>query len=152
MKANVQTETAVMQVVDNFAKACAKKDLHAILALFTPDADVVCFGTSDDEKCIGMSEIRDHFERNFNDYNDLSLEWSWYSVSTLDSLAWISAEGFLRAKVDDRQIDMPLRLTAVLEMYEHKWSFVQMHFSTPKTSQVKGQFFPVSAAAAISPN
>ena len=152
MKANAQTEAAVMDILDKFAKACAKQDLHATLALFTPDDDVVCIGTGAGEKHIGLAEIRTQFECNFAQYKDLSLEWGWSSVSALDSLAWVAAEGAAHAKIDGREIHIPLRLTVVLEQYEQKWAIVQLHYSTPDTGRTQGRLFPASAASAVSMN
>ena len=152
MKANAQTEAAVMDILDRFANAFAKQDLHALIALFTPDPNVVCIGTEADEKCLGPSEIRTHFERNFAQCEDLSLEWGWSSVSALDSLAWMAAEGVAHLKADGQETHTPLRLTAVLERYEQKWAIVQMHCSTPDNVQAQGQSLPVPAATAMSPN
>lgn len=45
MKADPKTEAEVMNVVNQYIEAHAKRDLDAVLAVFAPDPDVVLIGT-----------------------------------------------------------------------------------------------------------
>ena len=51
MKADAQTEAAVMAVLEQFKQAYAQRDLERLLALFAQEPDVVVIGTGADE-CI----------------------------------------------------------------------------------------------------
>jgi len=65
MKADPKTQTAVMTVMNQFAKAFGKRDLGASLALLAPDPDVVFVGTGGDEKRFGLTDIKALFQRDF---------------------------------------------------------------------------------------
>lgn len=55
MKTDTKTEAMVMAIMNKFIEAFIKRDLDSILALFTPDPDVVNIGTGVDERHIGLT-------------------------------------------------------------------------------------------------
>jgi hypothetical protein len=57
MRADPETEAAVMNVVTQCFEAFIKKDLDSILAFVAPDPDVILIGTGGDEKCVGIAEM-----------------------------------------------------------------------------------------------
>jgi uncharacterized protein (TIGR02246 family) len=142
MKAAPDTETAVMNVVNQFAEAFAKRDLNAMLALYAPDPDVVVIGTGGDEKRIGLAEIKALFERDFAQFRDASLKIVWHSVSAAGPVAWVAADAIVRADTGNREIDLQVRLTFVLEQRGDRWLIAQFHGSAPAAGQEDGEAFP----------
>src|SRR5260370_15888085 len=57
MKADAQTEAALMATLEQFKQAYEQRDMEHLLALFAPDPDVILIGTGADEKCVGLAEI-----------------------------------------------------------------------------------------------
>ena len=142
MKANAKTEAMVMEVINQFVDAFSKQNLDGVITLIAPDPDVVFIGSGADEKRIGMYEIRKLFERDFAQSEEISLQLGWHLVSGADSVAWVAADGFVRAEVGGQEIRFPVRLTFVLEQREDKWLIVQTHGSLPAAGQKEGEGWP----------
>ncbi|HEY40861.1 MAG TPA: nuclear transport factor 2 family protein [Dehalococcoidia bacterium] len=142
MKANQETEIAAMNVINQFAEAFARRDLKAMMALYAPDPDVVAIGTGGDEKRIGPADIKALFERDFAQFEDASLEVGRHSVSAAGSVAWVAADAIVHTDTGDRRINLPVRLTVVLERRGDRWFIVQFHGSTPAAGQKEGEAFP----------
>lgn len=142
MRATTETETAVMNVVKQFAEAFAKRDLNAMLALYAPDPDVIVIGTGGDEKRIGLVEIKALFERDFAQFKDASLKIDWHSVSAAGSVAWVAADAIVRANTGSREMALQVRLTFVLERRRDRWLILQFHGSAPAAGQEEGEAFP----------
>jgi uncharacterized protein (TIGR02246 family) len=142
VKADPKTEAAVMNVMNQFSEAFAKRDLDALLALLAPDPDVVFIGTGGDEKRIGLAEIKTLGERDFAQFEDASMKFGWHSVSAAGSVAWMAADIVLHVKTSGREISLQARGTAVLEQRGDRWLIVQFHGSLPAAGQEEGEAFP----------
>jgi ketosteroid isomerase-like protein len=142
MKANGKTEAAVMEVVDQFNEAYARRDIDTLLALIAPDSDVVLLGTGADERRVGPAEFKFQAERDWSQTDALAFELGWNSISAAGSVAWLAAEATGRGRVNGQEMSFPLRMTAVLEQRKDKWLFVQMHVSAPAAGQSEGESIP----------
>jgi uncharacterized protein (TIGR02246 family) len=142
MKADAQTESAVMDVLDRFAENYAKRDLEGTLALFAPDADVVMYGTGADEKRVGLAEIQAQVVRDWSQSDATSITYDWTSVSAAGSVAWVAADIAFQVKVGGQELSLEGRLTGVLEKRGDEWLMVQGHYSLPATAQEEGESFP----------
>ena len=65
MKADAQTEAAVMATLEAFKHAYEHRDIERLLAVFAPDPDVFLWGMGADEKRVGRAEIRAQAERDW---------------------------------------------------------------------------------------
>lgn len=142
MKADAQTEAAVMTVLNRFAEDYAKRELEGVLALFAPDSDVVMFGSGADEKRVGLTEIKALVERDWSQSDAASFTYRWTSVSAAGPVAWVAADVTFKAKVGGQEVTLLGRLTGVLENRAGNWLLVQGHFSLPAATQVEGESFP----------
>ncbi len=131
MKADANTESEVMAVINKLGEAFAKQDLDATLALFAPDPDVVLIGPEEDVTGIGLSEIKAAIQHSFELLEGASVNIDWYSVSSKGTVAWVAAYANLHVKSNGQETDLRLRLTAVLEQREGKWFIIQCHDSLP---------------------
>jgi ketosteroid isomerase-like protein len=141
MRADPNTEAAVVNIVKKCFEAFTKKDLDAILAFCAPDPDVILIGTGRDEKCVGLDEVRNILGRAFTQFEEASFKFGWHSVSAAGSVAMLAADVTLHVKTSDRQITEQLRLTVVLEQRGDRWLIIQWHDSLPAAGQKKGQAF-----------
>jgi len=66
-----------MTVLDKFTESYAKRDLKIAISLIAPDADIVIYGTSADEKRIGPEKIKIQFERDWSQIENPALEHKW---------------------------------------------------------------------------
>jgi ketosteroid isomerase-like protein len=135
MKADAQTESEVIAVLDRFIKAYHDKNLAGILQLFALDPDVVFYGNGEDEKSIGVAGIREQAEHDWSQSAAVSLEIKWSSVSSAGSVAWVAADVEIHAGVGGMEMSLPARLTAVLEKHAGEWLFMQWHSSLPTIEQ-----------------
>jgi ketosteroid isomerase-like protein len=142
MKADAQTEAAVMTVLNRFAEDYAKRELEGVLALFAPDSDVVMFGSGADEKRVGLAEIKALVERDWSQSDAASFTYGWTSVSAAGPVAWVAADVTFKAKVGGQEVTLLGRLTGVLENRAGNWLLVQGHFSLPAATQAEGESFP----------
>ena len=134
MKADAQTEAAVLAVMKEFAECYAKRDLKGVLALHAPDTDVVIFPSS--EKGVGPDELRALVEKNFAQFEAAQFEtiswgYGWTSVSAAGSVAWVGADVTLALKGGRQELTQVGRLTWVLENRGGKWLIVHGHVSFP---------------------
>lgn len=144
MKADAQTEAALMATLEQFKQAYKQRDIERFLALFAPDPDVVLIGTGADEKRVGLAEIQMQAERDWAQSEAISWEWGWSSVSAAGSVTWVAADAIGHIKVAGQEMHLPLRLTGVLEHRGDKWLWVQMHASIPAPEQTEGESFPTA--------
>ncbi|MFH1654447.1 MAG: nuclear transport factor 2 family protein [Pseudomonadota bacterium] len=142
MKADTKTESAVMEVLNQFNQYYMYKDIDGIMGLFAPEHDIVFLGTGSDEKRIGPNEIRKQLQRDFEQSEELKWEWQWISVSVFEKVSWVAADFVVVAKVDGKSLNIPGRVTCVLENLNSKWRIVQWHNSLPSAAQEEGKAFP----------
>jgi len=136
MKADNSTEKAIKAVLEKFAESYAKQDLKTALSLIAPDDDVVIYGTSADEKRIGLKEIKAQFERDWSQIEAPSLEYNWTSISAAENVAWVAIDAVFKAKVNGQNLSFPSRITKVFEKRGDEWLIVHGHFSFPDGSQI----------------
>ena len=146
MKADANTEAAAVASLTKFSDAYARRDKDALLAVFAPDPDVLLFGTGADEKRIGRAELKAQTDRDFAQSEAASCRWTWHSVSTAGSVAWLAADGVVSARVAGQNLSFPVRLTAVLERRGDQWPIVQAHVSVPAAGEPEGQSYTTQPA------
>ena len=138
MKADEQTESAVMAVLNTALDAHAARDMDCIVALFAPDRDVLVIASGPDERNVGLTEIKAMYEREWSHGEAISFELGWHSVSSAGSVAWVASDIIVHTEVEGQEMHLPARLTAVLERRGDEWLFVQLHGSLPAAGQADG--------------
>jgi len=147
MRPDPKTEAEVMEVLARVVDAAGRRDVEAAMALFADDPDVFLYGTGVDEARKGHAEIRAQIERDISQ----SDAWSWtlrqQSISSAGPVAWTAGDVVIRVVLGDRVLDVPHRLTTVMERRDGKWSMLQMHLSVANGAQAIGQSFPTNLEA-----
>lgn len=142
MKADIKTETEVMGVLNRSLECYKTKDVDAMVGLFAPDPDVMCFGTGKDEKRVGLEEIRAQFERDFSQCDSILCELGWHTISSAGTVAWVVADYLVHAAIKGQKMEMTMRVSIVLERRDQKWLIMHMHGSAPMIGQEAGESFP----------
>jgi class 3 adenylate cyclase len=147
MRPDPRTEAEVKELLARIVDAAGRRDAGAAMAMFADDPDVFLFGTGVDEARKGPAEIREQIERDLSQ----SDAWSWtlgpQSISSAGAVAWTAGDVVIRVVLRDRTLDVPHRLTTVLERRDAKWLIVQMHLSVASQAQAIGQSFPTNLEA-----
>lgn len=131
MRADRETERAVVAVLDAFNAALRDRDLEAIVALFVPDADVTLVGSDAGETAIGPLDLRSFFERIFARAGTFNFDWHSCTVSARGEVAWFFGVGTARYTEHDHVTTVSYRTTAILEQRQDQWLFVHYHGSEP---------------------
>lgn len=142
MKADAKTEADVTNALNKFANAYGQRNMDSLLALLSPDPDVVVTGTGIDEKRIGLSEIKLQVERDWSQSEAISMEIEPHLVSKAGKVAWVTADLVFHVKAGGQDTSIQARLTAVLEQRGKNWLIAQYHSSLPAAGQKEGSSFP----------
>src|SRR5215475_6196822 len=147
MRPDPRTEAEVREVLARIVDTAERRDVDGAMAMFADDADVFLYGTGVDEARKGPAEVREQIERDLSQ----SDAWSWtlgpQNVSSAGAVAWTAGDLVIRVVMGDRTVDIPHRLTLVLERRDGKWRVLQMHLSVPNGAQAVGQSYPTNLEA-----
>ena len=131
MKADAATEKAVTGVLEDLGEALADGDIDRVLANFATDPDMVWLGSWEGEKGVGLKGLERFVKRLLSGPVAYSFEWEERSVSAEGSVAWVIAEGSVRAKGPEQDVSSPYRLTLVLVNRGDEWLILHSHGSEP---------------------
>src|SRR5690348_3052116 len=121
MRPDPDTEAEVTATLARIAEVAGSRDVDVAVALFANDPDVFLYGTGVDEARTGPAEIRAQIARDLSQ----SDAWSWtlrrQRISSAGTVAWTAGDLDIRVVIGDRTLDVPHRLTTVLERRDGKW-------------------------------
>ena len=147
MKADPRTEAEVASLLSRMVDIVRAGDVDAAVAFFADDPDVFLQGTGLDEARTGRAAIREQIERDFTQSDALSWTMLPQSVSSAGSVAWTAGDVVVHVTIGGRTVDIPHRLTTVLERRGGQWLVLQMHLSVANQAQTVGQSFPTNLEA-----
>jgi uncharacterized protein (TIGR02246 family) len=130
MKADAQTEAAMVGMLDSFCSAFQARDAEAVMRLFAPDPDVVVV-TSEEPLLRGPDELEDFLRAYVQGSTTYSWTWDHVEVSTADTVAWLLAEGTETAATQAGEQKHPYRMAMVCEKRDEHWLLLQVHGSSP---------------------
>lgn len=143
MKANTETEAAVLAVMNKFMTTYQERDIEGLMSTVAPDDDIFLFGTGIDEKRAGRAEFKFQAERDWAQTEALAFSLSWHRISAAGPVAWVAGEGLGQGKAGGQAFEFPFRMTAVLEQRGDEWLLVQTHVALPAPGQEAGDSVPV---------
>jgi uncharacterized protein (TIGR02246 family) len=129
VRADAQTEAALLEILDRFCTGFAARDAEAIIQLFAPDADVVMV-TSEESLLRGPEEVRAFLHRYAQGSTRYSWTWERRDVSAAGVVGWLLAEGTETAAAAGREEKHPYRMSMVCEQRDARWLLVQVHGSS----------------------
>ena len=130
MKADAQTEAALLEILESFCSGVAARDVDGVMQLFAPDADVVMV-TSGESLLRGPDEIRAFLQRYARGTTTYSWTWDRREVSAAGAVGWLLAEGQETTAAEGREEKHPYRMSVVCERRDPRWLLVQIHGSSP---------------------
>jgi ketosteroid isomerase-like protein len=129
MKVDAHTEQQVLSTMDLFFDAYSRRDLSGVMARFLPDPDVVLIGTESDERLVGLHAIGERLQDDWSRTDELSMKTTWYSLSGTKDVCWMAAEIVVSVSAEGNRLQLPARITIVLERRAEQWLIAQWHSS-----------------------
>lgn len=131
MKVDAQTERKILSTMESFFSAYSERDLSAVMTLFITDPDVVLIGTESDERLIGLDAISERFQSDWSRTDEMTMELTWHSVSGKADVCWLAAEVMVTVSAEGNRLQIPARITVVLERRLERWLISHWHASIP---------------------
>jgi uncharacterized protein (TIGR02246 family) len=130
VKADAQTEAALLEILESFCSGFAARDADGVMRLFARDPDVVMV-TSEEALLRGPDEIRAFLQRYVRGAATYSWTWDRREASAAGAVGWLLAEGMETAVAEGREEKHPYRMSVVCENRDGRWLLVQIHGSSP---------------------
>jgi uncharacterized protein (TIGR02246 family) len=131
VKAERETETAVIELFERFCSAVAARNREEeVLSLFLEDADAAMV-TSEDALVRGPDELRAFIRGYFEGGTTYSWCWDSCQVSQAGAVAWLLAVGFETAATANDETQTPYRMSLVCEQRGGRWLLAHVHGSSP---------------------
>ena len=131
VRADSQTEAALLDVLEHFCSAFAARDAERVVELLAPDVDVAVV-TSEESLLRGPEEIRAFLQRYVQGTTTYSWTWERRDVSAAGAVGWLLAEGAETAATEDREEKHRYRMSMVCEKRDGRWLLLQVHGSSPQ--------------------
>ncbi|MFA5269010.1 MAG: nuclear transport factor 2 family protein [Methanoregula sp.] len=137
------TEEQTAEIRETLGRYCAayqRKDLKALLALFSPDING--FGAGPDEIFRNRKEYAPLVKRDLVQATSISLEFSDLNITGDGRSAWVmSGCNCAFVSVGKGRQTMRVRMTLGLRNTGNRWLIEQLHLSIPNSGQAPGQSF-----------
>ena len=131
MRADSETEAALLDVLERFCSAFAARDVDRVVELLAPDADVAVV-TSEESLLRGREEVTAFLDRYVQGTTTYSWAWERRDVSAAGAVGWLLAEGTETAATEDRKEKHRYRMSMVCEKRDGRWLLLQVHGSSPQ--------------------
>jgi hypothetical protein len=133
MRADAQTEAALLDILERFCSGFAAQDAGSIVQLFARDPDVAMV-TSEESLLRGPAEVSAFLQRYAQGTTRYSWTWDRRDASAAGAVGWVLAEGTETAAAEEREEKHPYRMSMVCEKRDGRWHLVQVHGSSPHHS------------------
>ena len=132
MKADPQTEAAVLAVLGRLADVYVTRDVAVLSTVFAADPDVFMFSPGA-ERIVGLGDIMAKARRDWARSDAASLEYRSTSVSAAGSVAWAATGADFSLRAGGQQTTTPVHISFVLERRGDEWLIVHAHYSLAPT-------------------
>jgi ketosteroid isomerase-like protein len=130
VRADAETEAALLEILERFCSGFAARDADGIIRLFAPDADVVMV-TSEETLLRGPDEVRAFLHRYAQGTTRYSWTWDRRDVSAAGAVGWLLAEGAETVAAEEREEKHPYRMSHGLREARRPLALVHIHGSSP---------------------
>ena len=110
----VDTEAALLEILERFCSAFAAQDVEAVMQLFAQDAEIVMV-TSEEAVLRGPEEVEAFLHRYARGSTTYSWTWDRRDISAAGAVGWLLAEGAEMAAARGREERYPYRMSLVCE-------------------------------------
>lgn len=137
---NVANETiAIEHLLENYIIANETQDFDLIESIWSPQSDIILYGTDSHERLMGWTNIRKAIKSQFNQIDDtyLSASDQFIKINCTGNTAWFAETlnyNFMY-KGEAKRFE-GLRFTGIVEKENGEWKLVQAHLSVPASVDI----------------
>lgn len=123
----------IVELLENFSRQVAARDLEGCIKLFDLTAHVVIVGSEEGYGAKGSNEVRGFFERLYG--RDVTFSWDWSEIIGGEdrAMAWGFADGHEIVTREGTSSRVPYRMSIVAQQTHDTWRIVLLHGSQPVT-------------------
>ena len=125
---------AIENVLEEYIIANENQDFDLIEKIWSPDSDIILYGTNSDEKLIGFTNIRNAIKEQFKLIEEtyISANDQYIQLNACGNTAWFAETLNYNFMYDGEAHSYKgMRFTGVLVKIDGSWRFVQAHLSLP---------------------
>jgi ketosteroid isomerase-like protein len=131
--ANKATVDEIREVLTAHDKALSDKNLDALMATFSTEANTVVLGTGSEERWMGPQEIRAAYTEIFKDYDpgtmQCTCDWKTGGSDDAGTMAWLAAICNCKDSMKGKAREYKLNVSGTVEKQNGSWRFVSLHMS-----------------------
>ena len=136
-KADPKVVEEVKAMLAKHDKALNDKNIDAVMATFSTDANTVVLGTGQGERFVGPQAIKDAYTEIFTDYDAGSLvsncDWKTGGADPAGTIAWLAATCQMQDALKGTKREYVLNVSGAVEKQGNEWRFVMLHMSNATT-------------------
>ena len=141
MKFTEIQKAEVIETLGNYATAYQKKDIKALMALFSPG--ISGFGSGPDEVVLDRKDFNRQIKRDLSQATSVFVKFTEMKIFGEGRIAWVTSRSNITFTLEGtKKQTMSGRSTMVLRNTGSRWVIEQVHFSMPYIEQAPGQSFP----------
>ena len=125
---------AIENLLEQYIIANENQDFDLIHQIWSPESDIILYGTNSDEKLIGYTNIRNAIKEQFKLIEEtyISASDQYIQLNSCGNTAWFAESLNYNFMYDGEARSYEgLRFTGVLTKMDGNWHFVQAHLSLP---------------------
>ena len=125
---------AIENVLEQYIIANENQDFDLIQQIWSPDSDIILYGTNSDEKLIGFTNIRNAVKEQFKLIEEtyISASDQYIQLNPCGNTAWFAETlNYNFMYKGEAHSYEGMRFTGVLVKIDDSWRFVQAHLSLP---------------------
>ena len=138
----MDTKSAILATLEDYANAYCAKDIDAIMRVFDDSDNISAIGTGCDELCAGREQVKALFIRNFEEATANQFEWHWKDIIISGDHAVVAITLTIHLDYQGEALSVPIRWSVVLKNKDGRWVWLHRNASSVASTQEEGQAYP----------
>lgn len=125
---------AIENLLEQYIIANENQDFELIQQIWSPESDIVLYGTNSEDKLIGFTNIRNAIKEQFKLIEEtyISASDQYIQINSCGNTAWFAESlNYNFMYNGEAQSYEGMRFTGILTKVDGNWRFVQAHLSLP---------------------
>lgn len=134
MAGEASERNSVEQLLETFCLKYGQRDIEEVMSCFSHEPDTIVLGAGEDERRVGLDEIRDQILSEWRSVDSASFRPFNILSTSVSAVSWLAADLDVSVCVHGQEHGFLSRLTGVAEFAHAEWRWRQVHLSVPAGS------------------